>query len=135
MRSFDASRERSAPSTLVGTTNDGGGWSLDVRRMTLVVAVKPHCDGCRSFLESDLAEFANVEVVFVAAATDEEYRVSSHDVVVAPSLMVELEIRAAPFYVLIDPSVSRVVAEGTLFNTIQVASEIASFVTSKPDQM
>ena len=130
MRSFDAPRERWAPSTLVGTTIDGEEWSTDVRRMTLVVAVKPHCDGCRTFLESDLAEFANVDVVLVAAAADDEYRVGRHEVVVAPSLMAQLEIRAAPFYVLIDPSTSRVVTEGTLFSPAQVAGEIAPFLPS-----
>ena len=98
--------------------------------MTLVVAVKPHCDGCRTFLESDLAEFANVDVVLVAADADDEHRVGRHEVVVAPSLMAQLEIRAAPFYVLIDPSTSRVVTEGTLFSPAQVAGEIAPFLTS-----
>jgi hypothetical protein len=98
--------------------------------MTLVAAVKSHCDGCRALLESDLAEFGDVDVVVISATTEEEYRASPHAVIVAPELMVELEIRGAPFYVLIDPSTSKVVAEGSLFSPAQVASEIAPFVVS-----
>ncbi len=130
LRSFDAPRERPAPHTLVGRSLDGEEVSLKLRRMTLVAAVKSHCDGCRALLASDLAEFGNVDVVIISATTEEEYRASRHAVIVAPELMVELEIRGPPFYVLIDPSTSKVVAEGSLFSPAQVASEIAPFVVS-----
>ena len=130
LRSFDAPHERPAPRALVGRTLDGEEVSLELGRMTLVAAVKSHCDGCRTFLESDLAEFANVDVVIISATQEEEYRASQHVVIVAPDVMVELEIRAAPFYVLIDSSTSMVVAEGSIFSPAQVASEIAPYVVS-----
>ena len=50
---------------------------------------------------------------------------ASNDVLIAPALMKELDIRSAPFYVLIDPSSSRVVTEGVVFGPSQVAAEIA----------
>jgi hypothetical protein len=129
VRSFDAPRERPAPSAIVGRTSEGDVVSIEVRRMTLVVAVKANCDGCRVFLASDLSEFADVEVVFVSATPDDEFRGALHTVVVAPLTLAELEIRSAPFYVLIDPSTMHVVAEGSLFSPTQVAREIAPFTS------
>lgn len=129
VRSFDPPRERPAPDTFRGRTLDGEERSVLVRSLTLVVAVKPQCDGCRGFIEGDLSEFKSVDVVLVCETADETWRDAKQTVLVAPSVFVDLEIRAAPFYVLIDPSTLRVVTEGTLFSPAQVAGEIASYVT------
>jgi hypothetical protein len=92
--------------------------------------VKPHCDGCHDFIFSDLSELGAVDVVLVSASAsdDDEWVDALHPVLVAPEVMSELDIRAAPHYVLVDPRVSRVVAEGVPFSPAQVASEIASFL-------
>jgi hypothetical protein len=128
VRSFDALRERPAPRTLGGRTIDGEPLEIDIEGTTLVVAVKPNCDGCRTFLEGDLDAFRDIDVVFVSVSNDDEWRVSSHEVLIAPAVFVALEIRSAPFYVLIDAQSSRVVAEGSLFSPTQVAAEIAVFL-------
>ncbi|HWD95576.1 MAG TPA: hypothetical protein VG246_04060 [Acidimicrobiales bacterium] len=123
-RSFDAPRERPAPSVLAGKTPRGEERRIELRRVTLVVAVKPHCDGCREFLIADLHELSKVDVVVVSAAFSEEWMDVTNDVLVAPELMKELDIRSAPFYVLIDPLSLRVVTEGVVFGPAQVAAEI-----------
>ncbi len=124
--SFDAPRERPGPSVLRGLTPAGSSRSIELRRMTLVVAVKPECDGCRDFIRGDLSELNDVEVVVVSATASEEWHGAVTDVLVAPSLMKELDIRSAPFYVLLDPTKGKVVLEGVVFGSAQVAAEIAS---------
>jgi hypothetical protein len=93
--------------------------------MTLVVAVKPDCDGCRDFLRGDLREFPDVDVVIVSAFSSDGWMDAANEVLIAPELMKELDIRSAPFYVLIDPLSLRVVTEGVVFGPSQVAAEIA----------
>ena len=129
-RSFDAPRERPAPKVLVGVTPGGEQRHVELRRTTLVVAIKPDCDGCRDFLHADLHEFSNVDVVFMSATTSDEWRDAPFDVLVAPEMMKELDIRSAPFYVVIDPLSLRVVTEGVVFGPSQVAAEIAGALPS-----
>jgi hypothetical protein len=124
-RSFDAPRERPAPKVIVGVVPGGEQIRIELSRATLVIAVKPDCDGCRDFLRADLREFSDVDVVFISAVSSDEWRDVQYDVLVAPGLMKELDIRSAPFYVLIDPSSERVVTEGVVFGSSQVAAEIA----------
>jgi hypothetical protein len=124
-RSFDAPRERSAPKVLIGAGSTGEQRRIELSRPTLVVAVKPDCDGCREFLHADLGVFASLDVVFMSAISSDEWRDAPHDVLVAPELMKELDIRSAPFYVVIDPSSAQVVTEGVVFGSSQVAAEIA----------
>jgi hypothetical protein len=126
--SFDAPREREAPRELSGHTLDGKAWRRVLEGLTLVVAVKPQCDGCHDFLESDLEELDDVDVVIVSATGDDEWRDSRQHVVVSPETMSELDIRSAPFYVLIDAARQRVVSEGIVFGPAQVADEISPFV-------
>lgn len=129
-RSFDAFRARPAPTVLKGRSLAGNERFLLVKRLTLVVAVKPHCDGCHDFVFGDLRELEGVEVVVVSATSgDAEWSDAVQPILVAPELMNELGVRSAPFYVLIDPSKSLIVSEGTLFSPAQVASEIAHFLT------
>lgn len=125
MRSIDAPRERPAPAVLVGTGPDGEARRVTLSSMTLVVAVKPDCYGCREFVRGDLGALDAVEVVIVSAAPSEEWRDAPREVVIAPESMKDLEISSAPFYVLVDPRRQRVVREGVVFGPSQVAAEIA----------
>lgn len=124
-RSFDPPRERPAPRVLVGISPGGEERRIELHRMTLVVAVKPDCDGCRDFLRGDLQEFPDVDVVIVSAFSSDGWMDAANEVLIAPELMKELDIRSAPFYVLIDPLSLRVVTEGVVFGPSQVAAEIA----------
>jgi len=107
-------------------TATGEARRIELDRTTLVVAVKPECDGCRDFLRGDLSELAGVDVVVVTATASKEWRGAANEVLVAPELMRELDIRCAPFYVLVDPKSEKVVREGVVFGPSQVAAEIAS---------
>ncbi len=128
-RSFDAPRERAAPTVLVGRGTAGEDRRVEVTRPTLVVAVKANCDGCRGFVEGDLSAFEGVELVIVARTRDEEWDDVTREVWSAPDLMDALSITSPPFYVLIDAGSRRVVAEGTVFDAAQVASEIATHLS------
>lgn len=127
-RSFDRPRERPAPRESLGHTLDGQPIRLRFDSMTLVVAIKASCDGCRDFVHGDLTELAGVPLV-VVSATDEgapEWSGGRRAVVVAPELLKALDVRWPPFYVLVDPEGPRVVAEGVVFASAQVAQEIAA---------
>lgn len=126
--SFDAPRERAAPRELAGSTLDGREWRRVLEGLTLVVTVKPQCDGCREFIDGDLDELDDVDVVIVSAALDDEWHGARQQVVISPGTMSELDIRSAPFYVLIDAARQRVVCEGIVFAPAQVADEISPFL-------
>ncbi len=128
-RSFDPTRERPAPDALTGHWSNGDDETIVFREMTLVVAIKPHCDGCREFLNEDSGEIP-VPILVISADEDEscEWRDARRPVLVAPEAFGLLDIRWPPFYVLIDPSTRRVVCEGVLFGSAQVATEIAAFL-------
>lgn len=126
--SFDAPRERVAPRELSGSTLNGMKWRRVLEGLTLVVAVKPQCDGCRDFIDSDLDELDDVDVVIVSAAFDDEWHGARQRVVISPETLRELDIRSAPFYVLIDATRERVVSEGIVFAPAQVADEISPFL-------
>jgi hypothetical protein len=128
-RSFDLPRERPAPRQLRGHTLAGEERAIEVTALTLVVAIKPNCDGCKEFVQGSLRDLDGVDVVLVSATSgNEEWAAASREILVSAELLGELGIRSAPFYVLIDPATLTVVAEGTLFSPAQVASEIASFI-------
>jgi hypothetical protein len=103
-------------------------WRRVLEGLTLVVAVKPQCDGCRDFIDSDLDELDDVDVVIVSAAFDDEWHGARQRVVISPETLRELDIRSAPFYVLIDATRERVVSEGIVFAPAQVADEISPFL-------
>jgi hypothetical protein len=126
--SFDAPRERVAPRELSGSTLEGKEWRRVLEGLTLIVAVKPHCDGCRDFIDGDLDELDDVDVVIVCAALDDEWRGARQHVVISPETLSDLDIRSAPFYVLIDATRQRVVSEGIVFAPAQVADEISPFL-------
>jgi hypothetical protein len=130
-RSFDSPRERNVSTVLHGVSLRGEERTVVLNQRTLVVAVKPNCDGCHDFVFGELSELQGVDVVVLSASTsdNDEWDGAVQQVLVSPKAMQDLEIRSAPFYVLIDPQHSRVLTEGTLFSPAQVASEIASFLS------
>jgi hypothetical protein len=128
--SFDRARERPAPPELTGVTLEGAPWRRQLDGVTLVVAVKPDCDGCRDFVQGNLDDLAHVDVIVVSAVSSAEWRIERRRVIVSPESFEELQIPSAPFYVLIDAPRGRVVSEGSVFSPAQVAGEIAGFLAS-----
>ena len=128
LRSVDAPRERPAPAGFRGRDAAGAEVAHTFTRATVVVAVKPHCDGCRDFVAEDVS-LGDVDVVVVAATEDDSWR-ETRGVIIAPQLWRDLEIRSAPFFVLIDPARGVVTYEGSAFSAAQVAAEIASHLSA-----
>jgi len=130
-RSFDSPRERSAPDTLNGHWSKGPATTIPLSEVTLVVAIKSHCDGCRDFINADLSEL-RVPVVVISADEDEssEWSDAQQPVLISPESFQLLDLRSAPFYVLVDPVAHRVVSEGVLFGPSQVAAEIAPYLVA-----
>jgi hypothetical protein len=98
--------------------------------VTLVVAIKTRCDGCRDFVNSTLDEFEGIDLVIVSATGDDdgEWSKSRHPILVAPALLERLDVRWPPFYVVIDAATCEVVSEGVVFGPQQVADEIRTFL-------
>jgi hypothetical protein len=128
-RSFDRPRERAAPSSLRGHWSEGDEAVVELTEVTLVVAIKSHCDGCQEFIGADLDEL-QVPVLVISAEDDEssEWRDARQRVLVSPDAFRLLDVQSAPLYVLIDPIAGRVVTEGVPFGPSQVANEIASYL-------
>lgn len=78
---------------------------------TVIVAVKSHCDGCRSYLDRPTVAGWNV----VPIALDAEIA-EANDVVVSSALLAALDIRSAPFFVALDGAPLEVVNEGVPFD-------------------
>jgi hypothetical protein len=133
VRSFETPRPRSAPTSYFANSRDGHREQRDLHDITLVIAIKTACDGCRAFVESDLEELTQLKVPFVivSASHDEtgEWANARHQIDIAPELLQELEVRWPPFYVLIDVETSKVVVEGVVFGPAQVAEEIQPYLT------
>lgn len=121
LRGVDAPRERPAPTAYAVRVGDRVE-TRTFRDLTLVVAVKPDCDGCRDFVEGVHGLGERVDVVVVASRDAGAF--AGRDVVVSPELWRDLEIRSAPFYVVVDPLRGLVVAEGSVFSPAQVAEDI-----------
>jgi hypothetical protein len=101
-----------------------------ITEKTLVVAIKPKCDGCRDFVHSTLDELSNVNVLVVSESNEAntEWADAKQEVLISPDILEILGIRWPPFFVLIDPSTSMIVTEGVVFGPSQVAKEIAPFL-------
>lgn len=122
--SFDPPRARIVPTRLI----DAAGTVLvELDATTLVVVVKPSCDGCRTFTHGELGAFTGVRVVVVSAAASPEWADAPHRVLVAPSWVAASGVRGAPHYVLIDTA-GAVLTEGVLFSPAQVREEIADYL-------
>ncbi|HEY1825271.1 MAG TPA: hypothetical protein VGG21_04840 [Acidimicrobiales bacterium] len=128
--SFDAPRDRPAPRFLRGLTLDGESWTREITERTLIVAVKPDCDGCREFVEGDVHPLASLAVVVVSKTGNDDWKSHRRSVFVSPDAFTDLLIHSAPFYVLVDPETARVVCEGSVFSAAQVAEEIAAYEES-----
>ena len=124
--SFDHPIDRAAPSSFIGSLPNGQLTTIVIDVPTLIVAIKPRCDGCRDFIHSPLTEFEGLRVVVVSAtrATNGEWDDALQTVVVAPEFLSALDVRWPPCYVLVDPQTHRVVLEGVVFGPSQVAQEI-----------
>jgi len=118
---------------VTGTTLDGAPFSRTLVGLTLVVAVKQSCDGCRDFIFSELIELPDVPVLILSATGDDngEWNDSLQEIIVAPQILQELDIRWPPFYVLVDPKQRLVVTEGVVFAPAQVAREIAPHLSPR----
>jgi hypothetical protein len=130
VRSIDAPRDRPAPRRFHATSLSGDAIESEFDRLSLVLAVKEDCMGCRSVIESSIDAFGDVAVVIVARTMPQEpwWSTSAHRVVVSESLLEQLDIRWPPFYVLIDPVAGRVVTEGVVFAPEQVREDIEPFL-------
>jgi hypothetical protein len=127
--SFDQPRQRQVPLHFSGTIN-GSPVIQVLSEKTLVVAIKPNCDGCRDFVHSTLDELAHVEVLVVSESADgaTEWANGHQEVLIAPGILSELGIKWPPFFVLIDPASSMIITEGVVFGPSQIAKEIAPFL-------
>jgi len=128
-RSFDRPRVRAAPDALSGRWSLGVEATVPLTGVTLVVAIKSHCDGCQEFINADL-DVLRVPVLVISAHEDEssEWRDARQPVLVSPEAFRLLDVRWPPFYVLVDPLARRVLSEGVLFGPAQVAAEIAPYL-------
>ncbi len=124
LRPVDAPRERPAPTGYTGV--DARGRSVQVRfsRPSVVIAVKPGCDGCREFLDSS-PTILGLDVHVVAEREDPAWALAATSVVVSPELWRDLQILSAPYFVLVDPLATCVVGEGSVFSLSQVLDEVA----------
>ena len=131
MSSFDAPRVRPAPDTITGTSLQGEAISRTLNGLTLIVAIKQSCDGCRDFVFSTLSELRDLPFVILSATDDlnGEWIDALQPILVAPQVLVDLDIRWPPFYVLVEPQQHQVVTEGVVFAPAQVAAEIAAYLS------
>lgn len=130
MRSFDATRPRRAPRNYEGINLLGEPVKGEFTALTLVVAIKEDCWGCRNVVESSPGAMGDVATILVAAQASREtnWRTSPHPVLISASLLQELDVRWPPFYVLVDPLDEKVVNEGVVFDVQQVREDIAPFL-------
>lgn len=129
MSSFDQPRQRLVDLRFSGTVN-GAPVTKSITEKTLVVAIKPNCDGCRDFVHSTLQDLSNVNVLVVSESNDAngEWANGNQEVLICPEILTTLGIRWPPFFVLIDPSTSMILTEGVVFGPSQIAREIAPFL-------
>lgn len=113
---------------MTGHWSNGGDTVVALKRLTLLIVIKEHCDGCHDFLFSDLEAFADLDVLFVAAKESGEWIDAPRPVLIAPEALLALDVKWPPFYLLVDPIAGVVCTEGVLFGPSQVAAEIASFL-------
>jgi hypothetical protein len=125
-RSFGAPRPRPAPPTWVLGPRGGGPVTDEVTVPTLLVAVKPSCDGCRPFYLDPLTEFAGLRVIVVVrdGVDHADFESAVRPVYEAVDLCDALGIKWPPFYVLVAPHPARVVGEGVAYAPDQVLAEI-----------
>jgi hypothetical protein len=116
---------------VTGTSLQGDTVTKTLDGLTLIVAIKQSCDGCRDFVNSTLDELNDVAVLILSDTDDTrgEWDNAVQPILVAPEALAALDIRWPPFYVLVDPAQRRVVTEGVVFGPTQVASEIEPYLS------
>ena len=131
VHSYDRPRVRAAPTELRGTWLHGDPVTLTLSGLTIVVAVKPNCDGCTAFVHSALDELAHFTVILVSGTDEDhgEWSEALQPVLVSPESLAALNIRWPPFYVVIDAEQALVVGEGVVFGPTQVAEEAERYRT------
>lgn len=130
VRSIDSPRERSVSRHYRGLDLAGQVIEREFVGVTLVVAIKEDCLGCRSVFESGIDAFGEVDTLLVAARPSLEpwWTTTQHPVIISPQLLRDLEVRSPPFYVLVDPDRELVVTEGVVFGPEQVRDELAPYL-------
>lgn len=121
-------RPRPVPTPWTLVDRQGVTHTYDVDQLTVLVAVKTNCDGCRPFYRSALETLDGLAVV-VASHDDPahaDYDNAVRPVMRAPALLDALDVRWPPFYVVVAPDPPRVIVEGVAFSPDQVADEISS---------
>lgn len=126
-RSFGPTRPRPAPPRWTVRSRDGVAHQHELTTLTLVVAIKTNCDGCRAFYEEVPSTPDGLEVVVVVRENvgDEQFARATRPIYEARELLDELDVRWPPFYVLLAPEPARVVTEGVAFSPEQIFDEIA----------
>jgi len=126
LRSIDSPRRRPAPQSATLISNSGETLHHHFSSRSLIVAVKPNCDGCQTFLNHRDSTFEGWQLLVISrepiVTTPGQQRVFQSE-----ELFNALEISAAPFYVALDGSPLEIVTEGVVFAPEQVASELSSF--------
>ena len=130
-RSFDDARPRPAPRSLTGHWLGGAPVSIELTSLTIVIAIKTDCDGCRDIVNARRDRVAGLETIVVSASDelDEQWARSRSSILVAPQLLEQLDVRWPPFYVVVDPASSSVVTEGVVLDLEQVEREVTSFLS------
>ena len=130
MQSIDGARERVAPRHYHGVDLRGELVAGEFEGLTLILAIKEDCLGCRSVLDAPSNSFGDVATMIVAArgATEPGWETTSHRLLISEDLLQQLDVRHPPLYILIDPQNERVVTEGVIFGPSQVRDEIAQFL-------
>ena len=125
MRSIDPLRPRTAPLTLRGHTFDGVACERRLTKLSLLLVVKAGCQACDALLAVGPSAFDGFDVHYLAASDAPVFETFGRDVLRSSSALEALEARWPPVYLVIDPALREVVAEGAVFDADQVRSEIA----------
>jgi hypothetical protein len=126
-RSLDPPRQRPVPDRVVLVNAEGVEQSWTLQTRSVIVAVKTNCDGCHSFYEGSHHVLSAWPVLLIAQHRHDlnHFAGSAHRVFASSELWSALDIRSAPFYLLVAPDPGRIVAEGLAFSPEQVQREIS----------
>ncbi len=123
MFTADAPRRRPAPEHFTLVDETGVVQEHHYAGPTLVVAVKDDCMGCANFYRERHPGFAPYEVI-VVATNDAPISGSAYPIFRSPELLAALDIRSAPFFVLITGEPPEVTREGLVYDVSQVLEEL-----------
>ena len=98
--------------------------------MSLLLVVKAGCQACEALLKAGPDAFAGFDVHYLTASDAPEFATFGRDVLRSSTALEALEARWPPVYLVVDPVLREVVAEGTVFDADQVRAEIATHLKS-----